>query len=109
MTDERKENDEHQRKADSRRAVSDWLLLISEAFIKAFILSCLLYVSEGTASLTHIHTVRKRRKYELVDQHTLQLHVDIVTVSMLKTSPRISRASKGRQHGRGGLAQVSRM
>lgn len=31
--DERKENDEHQRKTDSRREVSDWLLLISEAFI----------------------------------------------------------------------------
>lgn len=78
--DERKENDEHQRKADSRRAVSDWLLLISEAFIKAFILSCLLYVS---ASLTHIYTIRKHRKYELVERRTFQLHADIVTVSML--------------------------
>lgn len=56
--DERKENDEHQRKADSRRAVSDWRLLISEAFIKAFILSCLLYVSGGS-SVPHPHIHRK--------------------------------------------------
>lgn len=31
--DERKENDEHQRKTESRKDVSDGLLFVSEAFI----------------------------------------------------------------------------
>lgn len=40
--DERKENDVHQRKTESRKDVSDGVLFVSEAFIQAFILSCLL-------------------------------------------------------------------